>query len=433
MQLSRMSFYLFLSAVLVLSGCSLTPGQGGAAPAAATEVKDMLTEGPGTHAGDKYSQSQVEEALKELPEDLSTDTAYNELIRLLAEDYRPIEKKIDEFDPSIQVKTAKPGDVSEPENQTQLNVEILLDASGSMAEPVEGKTRMALAKQSIKKFSSSLPSNVQVGLRVYGHKGSNSKKDKKASCESNELVYPLKRYNETAFQEALDRFKPTGWTPLAAAIEEAGKDLEGQTSEGTQNVVYVVSDGMETCGGDPVAAARSLNQSNIEAVVNIIGFDVDDEGQEALKKAAAAGGGSYDSVTSEQDLSQYFSSEYQVLKEKWAKWRKTSESRVDSRDTVNQNKLHKLTHKDAIGKVEKEYDRLLNAAKALKTHGKIEDNYALMQKVNERKNKLKGHFIDRKNKIDVMVQEEQKKRLEEIKDTEQKEQEKIDQQLKDIN
>ena len=41
------------------------------------------------------------------------------------------------------------------------------------------------------------------------------------------------------------------------------------------NIVYIVSDGVETCDGDPVAAAKLLQADNIQAQVNIIGFDVD--------------------------------------------------------------------------------------------------------------------------------------------------------------
>ncbi|MDR6227046.1 VWA domain-containing protein [Desmospora profundinema] len=432
--MSRSWFYLFLSITLLFSGCSFgTSKTEKNTLSAATDIDGMLKEGPGTYAGKQYDTDQVLQELEKLPENLSTEEAYNELIQLLAEDYQPIDKTIDEFDPSIQVKTSKPGDISRPENETHLNVVILLDASGSMAERVDGKTRMDLAKSAVQSFASSLPSDVHVGLRVYGHKGSNSRKDKEVSCNSNELVYPLKKYDEAAFQKALDRFQPTGWTPLAAAIESAGKDLEKQSSTSKQNVVYVVSDGEETCGGDPVAAARSLYESNIQAIVNIIGFDVDDAGQKALKQAADAGGGSYETVTDERDLSQYFTSEYEILKEKWTRWRKDSEKQVDDRDTINQNELHELAYKDALELVDKENQRLLDATKALKELGKIEDNYVLMQKVGKRKEKLKSHFIDRKNKIGVLVRQEQEERLKEIRETEKQEQKKIDEELEDLN
>ncbi len=91
------------------------------------------------------------------------------------------------------------------------------------------------------------------------------------------------------FNQALDSFSPAGWTPLASAIQIAKEDLSKQTGENVENIIYVVSDGVETCDGDPVKVAKDLNESDIEAIVNIIGFDVDDEGQQQLKKSCGSG------------------------------------------------------------------------------------------------------------------------------------------------
>ena len=84
-----------------------------------------------------------------------------------------------------------------------------------------------------------------------------------------------------------------------------------------ENIVYVVSDGIETCGGDPVKAAKDLHESDIQAVVNIIGFDVDNEGQRALKKVAEAGGGKYATVNTGEDLREHLEEEYRSLREAW--------------------------------------------------------------------------------------------------------------------
>ena len=80
-----------------------------------------------------------------------------------------------------------------------------------------------------------------------------------------------------------------------------------------ENIIYVVSDGIETCGGDPVKAAKELHQSEIQAIVNIIGFDVDNAGQRALKKVAEAGGGKYTTVNTGEDLRKHLEEEYERL------------------------------------------------------------------------------------------------------------------------
>jgi Ca-activated chloride channel family protein len=300
-----LSWSLILCLVFT-GGCSLLSGEPADKPdadksdhdqvkRAATDVEGMLREGPGKYAGDKYDEEKVKAELDKLPDNMTTDEAYNHLVALLAEDYKPILKELDRLDLTIKTNIKEPGGVNTPEAELpkQVNVEILLDASGSMAGRVSGGVKMDLAKEAIRDFVSKMPEGAQVALRVYGHKGSNQQKDKELSCKSTEVVYPLEAYDKSSFQKSLDQFQPTGWTPLAAAIEQAKSDLSGKAEENVENIIYVVSDGIETCGGDPVKAAQELHQSEIRAIVNIIGFDVDNAGQRALKKVAKAGGGKY--------------------------------------------------------------------------------------------------------------------------------------------
>lgn len=68
------------------------------------------------------------------------------------------------------------------------NVEIILDASGSMAAKVDGQTRMELAKETINNFLKNIPEKANVSLRVYGHKGSGSESDKEMSCSAIEQI-----------------------------------------------------------------------------------------------------------------------------------------------------------------------------------------------------------------------------------------------------
>nr|WP_224749739.1 VWA domain-containing protein [Polycladospora coralii] len=390
----------------------------------------MLQEGPGQFAGDQYDKEKVEQALKQLPKDLSTEEAYAKLIPLLAEDYGPVEKKIDAFDPKIQVNTSKPGGVEAPQatavSAQSLKVEILLDASGSMRKKLNGKTKMEWAKESIEKFVASLPKETQVGLRVYGHKGGNQESQKEASCKSNELIYGMEVLQQDAFKQALAPVQPTGFTPLAAAIESAQADFVGGESK---NVVYIVSDGEETCDGDPVAMAKALHESNIEAVVNIIGFNVDDAGQAELREVAASGGGEYIEANSEADLKKYFADEYIRLKKEWLEWRKKSEKSVDQQDTNNELGLHELIQEEAIGLVEAEYTHLKKAAQFLREAGIMKDDTGVYGKIADRKKKLKNYFIDRDNQIEEAISKEEKEKIKQIRETEQQKQDDLDKEI----
>ncbi|WP_175614751.1 vWA domain-containing protein [Piscibacillus halophilus] len=104
------------------------------------------------------------------------------------------------------------------------------------------------------------------------------------------------------FEEALSLFEPVGWTPLAASIEAAEEDLMEHSGDDVENVVYVISDGEETCDGDPVKAAKELHESGIATAVNIIGFDVGNEAQKQLQEVANAGGGEFTNVDSGAEL-----------------------------------------------------------------------------------------------------------------------------------
>ena len=176
---------------------------------------------------------------------------------------------------------------------------LLLDASSSMLLPVDGKQKMGIAKIAVKRFAKTLGEENEVSLYVYGHAGTQEDKDKELSCTKIDEIYPLQNYKEEDFNSTVDEVAAKGWTPLAAAIQtvnEASKDVEGPLT------VYIVSDGAETCDGDPVKAAEEFAQDNENRKVNIIGFNVDQKGEDQLKAVAEAGNGEYISADNSEEL-----------------------------------------------------------------------------------------------------------------------------------
>ena len=173
---------------------------------------------------------------------------------------------------------------------------LILDASGSMAGQINGRTKMSVAKLHSAKFLVEMANDLPVGLVVYGHKGSGDESDKQESCSGIELVLPVQQGRKEV-GDAIDELRPTGWTPLAEALSFAETQFSQQASAKNDKdavpVVYLISDGEETCDGDPVAAAKSLHESGIKATVHVIGFDVDDETQIQLKAISDAGGGRF--------------------------------------------------------------------------------------------------------------------------------------------
>ena len=173
---------------------------------------------------------------------------------------------------------------------------LALDSSGSMAGQLGGETKMDVAKREAISFLGAIQEDVPVGLVVYGHLGDNTESGKGESCGSYDWALELGS-DRSEIQSAIEGLSPTGWTPLTGAMSFIyGELFDGDhKSRGSASpIIYIVSDGEETCGGDPVAAASSLNEpGSFRAVVNVVGFDVDAETRAQLEAISKAGGGKY--------------------------------------------------------------------------------------------------------------------------------------------
>ena len=210
-------------------------------------------------------------------------------------------------EPYLPKPTMEFGTEASGQEETPTKNFLLLDASSSMLLSVDGKQKMGIAKIAVKRFAKTLGEENEVSLYVYGHAGSQEDKDKDLSCTKIDEIYPLQSYKEKEFDATVDEVSAKGWTPLAAAIQtvnEASKNVEGPLT------VYIVSDGAETCDGDPVKAAEEFAQGNENRKVNIIGFNVDQKGEDQLKAVAEAGNGEYISADNSEELNN-------SIEEKW--------------------------------------------------------------------------------------------------------------------
>ncbi|USG65681.1 VWA domain-containing protein [Brevibacillus ruminantium] len=290
-----------------------------------TTVEEFAQFPTGIYAGRKLSDEDKEEIEKllnqfpdiENPDQETINLYFLALLGLFAEDYP------DPLDIIDQIKVASFGspEIDDPRFAVKqnYNVQIILDASGSMAERAGGKTRMEAAKDAIMSFAESLPKEANVALRVYGHKGSGKASDKALSCGSSELVYGMEPYDASKMQDALSKFRPTGYTPIAYALQEAMKDFGGLPGVKNTNIIYLVSDGIETCDGDPVKVAKELASSDITPIVNVIGFGTDRKGQQQLEAVAEAAGGRFVLIQNQEELQRELD-QAKEMADKWWRW-----------------------------------------------------------------------------------------------------------------
>lgn len=188
------------------------------------------------------------------------------------------------------------------------NTLLVLDASGSMGGTAGGGvTKMDAARAALGRYVTGTPELMRLGFLVYGHRGSNDEADKAVSCAGIELLAPLGGVDPATFDQVLAGFQPTGFTPIAGALDAAGPAFAGQ--EGAANRVILVSDGIETCDGDPVAAAQRLKTAGIAVTVDVVGFDVDAAAAAQLRQVAEVTGGTYTDAATADALAEYFEGE----------------------------------------------------------------------------------------------------------------------------
>ncbi|WP_155922202.1 vWA domain-containing protein [Bacillus sp. EB01] len=282
------------------------------------------------------------------------------------------------------------------ESNKKVNVVLVIDSSGSMKAKVGGEAKMALAKKSIEDLAKELPENVNVSLIAFGHKGTGSDADKQKSCSAVETMYPLKAYEGAEFANSLKKFNAMGWTPLASSIALANEQLSKEKDENTENFIYVVSDGIETCDGDPVAVAKKAVEDNTNVKINIIGFDVDSEADKQLKQVAEAGGGEYSSVKTKQQLAE--------IKDVWKEAVSINTWRWWAIHRFADNVWTTLDHQNAVGDLKSKYftlfknedERIRTARERLEEEGLIDPlmQNAITQVLNDRNDKIQTYMGD---------------------------------------
>jgi Mg-chelatase subunit ChlD len=178
-------------------------------------------------------------------------------------------------------------------------IEYILDASGSMLQPLEGKTRLAIAQEVLTSRVSALPPNTQIGLRVYGHRIPYQGREAE-SCQDIELVVPIQANGAQAIIDWLPGMQALGMTPMSESIRQAANDFTFEP--GRKNFIVLISDGAETCGEEPASVVQYLKEIGIDFAIHVIGLDVDTETAAQLKRISDTAGGVYYDAKSEADL-----------------------------------------------------------------------------------------------------------------------------------
>lgn len=96
------------------------------------------------------------------------------------------------------------------------SVILVLDGSGSMWGQIEGKAKIAIAREVVHNIIESLPADRALGLVAYGH-------NRKGDCEDIEEIAAIGARRDV-INKAVDNIKPKGKTPLSAAVVFAAEN-----------------------------------------------------------------------------------------------------------------------------------------------------------------------------------------------------------------
>ena len=150
----------------------------------------------------------------------------------------------------------------------------IFDASQSMYAKWEGNSRMEIAKELLSNMLDSLDNkeNLQVGLRCYGHQKPSPPQD----CRDTRLEVPFGKNTIPAIKNRLKTLRPKGTTPIAKALESGALDFPAVTSN-SRNIVVLITDGIEECGGDPCAVSKLYQEKKIILKPFVIGIGLSEE------------------------------------------------------------------------------------------------------------------------------------------------------------
>ncbi len=173
---------------------------------------------------------------------------------------------------------------------------LILDLSYSMLRSAgNGMSRFHAAREAINTVAQQLPNDARVALRFYGSEAVGTLN----TCSDSILAVPFARAdaNRAPIRLALAAAHARGRTPIAYALLKAVEDFG---SGPLTRTIVLVSDGSESCGGDPCATAAGMAGKGF--VINAVGFQADLWGRRQMECMAKATGGTYVGVPSPLQL-----------------------------------------------------------------------------------------------------------------------------------
>lgn len=166
------------------------------------------------------------------------------------------------------------------QNTEQMKIIVVVDSSGSMGEILsKNKSKMYYLKKLMKPFfKERWKEKNLIGLRVYSGLTKNK-------CDDIRLAVPFSTTKIDQMERVVAELNPLGMTPLHKSLIQAFEDVKD--FKGPKRVV-VVTDGQDTCGGDPCETAEEWRKQDIDLKFFVIALGLKGD-SDSFKKVQCIG------------------------------------------------------------------------------------------------------------------------------------------------
>jgi Ca-activated chloride channel family protein len=143
-----------------------------------------------------------------------------------------------------------------------------------MYAPWNSNIKIEVAKKVMGEFLDSLQNipNLELALRCYGHT-TFFKPDRNCKDSKLEVAFADAKTNSTKIKQRIQRLEPLGTTPIAYSLGECTDDFTAKNN--CRNVVILITDGIEECGGNPCQVSIELQKKGIFIRPFVIGVGLD--------------------------------------------------------------------------------------------------------------------------------------------------------------
>lgn len=167
---------------------------------------------------------------------------------------------------SLQTRGQQTNEPPKPKPLTRIL--FVFDASQSMIGSWQNSTKFEIATRLFMDLLDSLRNvnDLELALRLYGHQKMYPPQD----CDDTRLEVPFAKDNITRIKHVLKTVTPKGTTPIAFSLLQAAKDFTPCSN--CRNIIILITDGIEECGGDPCAASVELQKEGIILKPFVVGI-----------------------------------------------------------------------------------------------------------------------------------------------------------------